>query len=96
LADGERLPLVVDTGDPVTILDKSVEQKLGRLLGTAYAQNFARGINCTLYAATALYLGDTPLAKSGRFGPYTLTMDFKSKFGSGRRHIDPAQRAIPT
>jgi hypothetical protein len=84
LADGERLPLVADTGDPVTILDKSVEQKLGRLFGTAYAQNFARGINCTLYAAIAPYLGDTPLAKSERFGPYTLTMNFKSKFGPDR------------
>jgi hypothetical protein len=29
LADGEKLPLVVDTGSPATVFDKSLESKLG-------------------------------------------------------------------
>jgi len=35
LENGEALPLVVDTGAPFTVLDRSLEPKLGKRLGTA-------------------------------------------------------------
>lgn len=34
LADGERLPFIIDTGTSCTLIDKSLEPKLGKCLGT--------------------------------------------------------------
>jgi hypothetical protein len=62
LADGEKLLFAVDTGVATTILDKSLEPKLGQrrrngLIWYGYFGPRSTGY----YAAPALYLGDTRL-----------------------------------
>ena len=65
LADGEKLPLVVDTGAPWTMLDKSLEPKLGQRLGTGTFGNFGVEQEVGAYAAPKLYLGKVPLRMTG-------------------------------
>ena len=62
LETGEMLTLYMDTGSPVTVLDKSLESKLGKRIGTkriryAWGGNARAGV----YAPPALYWGDTRL-----------------------------------
>jgi hypothetical protein len=40
LENGEKLPFMVDTGCPITGLDKSLEPKLGTCLGTTTVSSF--------------------------------------------------------
>ena len=40
LQSGEELPFLVDTGSPMTVLDKSLEPQLGKCLGTETLWNF--------------------------------------------------------
>jgi len=61
LADGEKLPLVVDTGSPVTAFDKSLEPRLGKRLDTGTLWNFGVEQNVGVYALPKLYLGNVPL-----------------------------------
>jgi len=61
LADGEKLPLVVDTGCPITSFDKSLEQKLGRRLDSGTLLNFGVEQDIGVYAAPKIYLGNVPL-----------------------------------
>jgi hypothetical protein len=61
LESGEELPCVVDTGSPMTILDKSLEPRLGPCLGTETLLNFGARYEASDYAAPRLYLGNTPL-----------------------------------
>ncbi|HTV40906.1 MAG TPA: hypothetical protein VMF08_10040 [Candidatus Sulfotelmatobacter sp.] len=86
LADGEKLPLVMDTGNPVTILDKSLEQKLGKPLGSTNTDNFGQRINVTLFSPPPLYLEETPLAKPA-CGHYIFTMDCKEISAEAGRPI---------
>lgn len=65
LADGEKLPLVVDTGSPLTVLDKSLEPKLGKRLDTTTLLNFGVTQDAGVYAAPKLYLGNVPLQMVG-------------------------------
>ena len=65
LADGEKLPLVVDTGAPITGFDKSLEPKLGRRLDTGTFWNFGVPQKVGVYAAPKLYLGKSPLRMTG-------------------------------
>ncbi len=65
LADGEKLPLVVDTGAPLTALDKSLEPKLGKRLDTVTLLNFGATQDAGVYAAPKLYLGNVPLQMAG-------------------------------
>jgi hypothetical protein len=72
--NGEELPFVVDTGAPATVLNKSLESKLGKSYGTmpislAGGEKQKSGI----FAAPKLYLGNTPLMT----GDYVYTYDFK-------------------
>ena len=65
LADGEKLPLVVDTGAPWTMLDKSLEPKLGRRFDTGTFWNFGAPQEVRAYAAPKLYLGKALLRTTG-------------------------------
>ncbi len=65
LASGEKLPLVLDTGSPLTVLDKSLEPKLGRRLHAGTLWNFGVEQGVGAYAAPKLYLGGVPLQMSG-------------------------------
>jgi hypothetical protein len=77
---GEELSFVVDTGAPQTILDRSLEPRLGKRLGTkklrySFYQNTSGGI----YAAPHLYLCNTPLLTDDRI----LTDDLHQKISTG-------------
>ena len=61
LEDGEELPCFVDTGLTRTLLDTSLEPKLGRRLGTATLRQFGLTPEVGVYAAPKLYLGRTLL-----------------------------------
>ena len=61
LANGEKLPLVLDTGFLLTGLDKSLEPKLGNRLATTTLLNFGVQQDAGVYAAPKLYLGRVPL-----------------------------------
>src|ERR1039457_5865749 len=58
---GEELPMIVDTGAPVTLLDKSLESKLGTCLGTKMVHSFVCKQEAGVYSAPRLYLGGVPL-----------------------------------
>src|SRR5580658_8439889 len=58
LADGQQLPVLVDTGANATVLDKSLEPKLGKRLGKGLASGWGAKGTADLYAAPKLYLGN--------------------------------------
>ena len=61
LESGEELLFFVDTGMSVTLLDKSLESKLGKRLGTGRVLHFDGTSEAGIYAAPKLYLGSTLL-----------------------------------
>ena len=61
LESGEALLFFVDTGMSVTLLDKSLEPKLGKRLGTGRVMHVDGTSEAGIYAAPRLYLGSTPL-----------------------------------
>lgn len=65
LAGGEPLAFLVDTGSPVTIFDQSLEPQLGSRLGTMDMWNFGAKSTMGIFAAPPLYLGGTPLVRTG-------------------------------
>jgi hypothetical protein len=64
LESGEELPLVVDTGAAGTIVDKSLEPKLGKRLETGTMWNFGVKHKSGVYATPKLYLGSRLLSTS--------------------------------
>ena len=74
LENGETLPFMMDTGCPITKLDKSLEPKLGKCLGTTTAWAFGVKNEVGIYAAPKLYLRNTPLMTYTNF---ILTEDCK-------------------
>jgi hypothetical protein len=64
LADGEKLPLAVDTGSPITAFDKALEPSLGKRLDTGTFWNFGVEQEGGVYALPKLYLGNVPLEKA--------------------------------
>ena len=58
---GEEAPFFVDSGAPITLLDKSLEPTLGKCLDTDTFWNFGDQYECRRYAAPKLYLGNTRL-----------------------------------
>lgn len=74
LADGEKLPLVVDTGSPITAFDKSLEPSLGKRLDTGTFSNFGVEQEVGVYTAPRLYLGNVPLEMA-----YTNVITFDRK-----------------
>jgi hypothetical protein len=75
LQDGEELPFVLDTGAFSSLLDKSLEPKLGPRLDTGTLRVFGAAHRMNQYEAPALYLGRTPLMMTG---PYIFTDNLKS------------------
>ena len=65
LANCKKLPLVLDTGSPITAFDKSLKLELGQQLGTATFSNFGVKQDVDVYAAPKLYLGNVPLQMVG-------------------------------
>ncbi|PWU15064.1 MAG: hypothetical protein C5B50_16085 [Verrucomicrobia bacterium] len=61
LESGEELPFMLDTGAPVTTIDKSLEPKLGKRFGTTNILSLSDKQSCGIYAAPKLYLNGTPL-----------------------------------
>jgi hypothetical protein len=74
LESGEPLPFIVDTGCPVTCLDKSLEPKLGKRLTDAIFLNLGVSHRGGAHPPPRLYLENTPLLKAGTF---VVTMDCK-------------------
>ena len=87
LEDGEELPVVMDTGDELTCLDKSLEGKLGKPRGTETAHHFGDKLRAHAYTAPRLYLGQTLLKKSGLHGSYVVTIDCTNVFSGESRPI---------
>ena len=79
LETGEKLLFGVDTGSPLTILDKSVEGKLGKRLGTTKSNFAFRDQEIVgIYTSPKLYWGNTQLLA----GPRILTADLRRQFGA--------------
>ena len=76
LRDGEKLPLVLDTGTSGTLLDESLAPKLGKPLGTVDIQHWGKHETENLYAMPKLYLGNTLLTGTN---DHIVTYDLKSK-----------------
>ncbi|MGH7952308.1 MAG: retropepsin-like aspartic protease [Limisphaerales bacterium] len=74
LENGEKLPMMVDTGCPFTTLDKSLEPKLGKCVSPYTIWMWGVKTESGLYGAPKLYLGNTLLKMTG---PYVAVYDFK-------------------
>ena len=63
LEDGQELAFMVDTGSPVTVLDKSLAPKLGERVGRgeAFFPLLEQRDPASVYRAPAIYLGNTRL-----------------------------------
>ena len=61
LASGDNVPVIVDTGTSGTVLDKSLEPKLGAPLGMAVSRSWGVKQTNNVYAPPKLYLGGVPL-----------------------------------
>jgi hypothetical protein len=66
LEGGEELPFVLDTGSSGTLLDESLEPKLGKRLGTTSMQSWGVTRERPVFAAPRLYLGGVPLITGDR------------------------------
>lgn len=65
LADGEKLPFIVDSGSPATLFYKPLEPKLGKRLDSGTFWNFGVNQDLGVYAAPKLYLGNVLLTMAG-------------------------------
>ena len=61
LEDGAELPFILDTGSSFTLLDTSLEPKLGKRTGTVSVQSWGVTSKLPVFAAPRLYLGGAPL-----------------------------------
>lgn len=61
LESGEQLPFIVDTGAGRSLIDRSLESKLGQPIGTALCQSWGRVYTNNVYQAPKLLLGGVPL-----------------------------------
>ena len=78
MEDGEEFPMMVDTGSTGTILDKSLEPKLGRRIGAGTSAGWEGSSKVDAYAAPKLYLGNARLFTGGKVwvgGSRILGMD---------------------
>lgn len=84
LESGEDLPFVVDTGAPITLLDESLEPKLGKRLETMTFSSPAGGKQESgVYSSPKLYLG-TALLTTDR---YIATYPCKRLSARSHQHI---------
>jgi hypothetical protein len=102
LEDGEELPFMMDTGASGTTVDKSLEPKLGKRIGTETIIGWSggKGGKVNLYAAPKLYLGNTRLITGSKVstGSAILGMDclkhycIQLDFEAGKMHfLNPDQ-----
>ncbi len=77
LGTGEEIPFVVDTGSPITILDKSFEPRLKNRHGTAVIARPGDTEKANIYAAPGLYFGGARLMT----GSNVFTYPFKEPRG---------------
>jgi len=73
LGSGEELPFYLDTGAPISAIDKSLEPQLGKCLGQSSINWWNGKEQSRIYAAPKLYLGNKPLATASKI----FTSDFK-------------------
>jgi hypothetical protein len=66
LKGGKDMPFLVDTGATGTVLDKSLEPKLGKRLGTGPITGWEAKRTANIFAAPRLYMGNTPLMTGGK------------------------------
>ena len=78
LGSGQKLPVVVDTGAGATVLNKSLEPKLGKRLGTVPNNHWGKVITNDVYVAPKLHLGGTQLRMTG---DYIVCADIKELSG---------------
>src|SRR6185436_15304939 len=69
---GEELPFLVDTGSPITILDKSLEPRLGKRLSAITVRSSFGAQESGIYPAPKLYLGGILLMTD----TFITTLDF--------------------
>lgn len=105
LENGIEFPCIVDTGSPGSLLPKSVEQELGRRLGTRTFRTLGGPKETAhIYATPKLYLGPTPLATAATIGTWNdpsgvLGMDclchycMQLDFQTGKIHFLDPERA---
>ena len=65
LDDGQKLPMIVDTGAGSTLLDESLKRKLGKPLGAVPMHSFLGLSTNNYYTAPKLYLGGACLRMTG-------------------------------
>lgn len=83
LEGGEELLFILDTGSSFTLLDKSLEPKLGKRTSTASVQSWGTTRELPVFAAPRLYLGGAPLIT----GDYVATDDCKEMDSDSGRPI---------
>src|SRR5690242_9330399 len=66
LESGEELNCMLDTGSPFTLLEKRMEPKLGKRLGTKWMSVLQGQSADGVYQAPKLYLGNVPLVTGTR------------------------------
>jgi hypothetical protein len=85
LESGEELLFNVDTGVPVTVLDKSFEPRLGKRFWERQVHYFRRDGTAGVYRAPKLYLGNTQL----RTGEQVWTDDLSQNHYPTNTHSRP-------
>lgn len=83
LENGQKLPMILDTGAGSTTFDKSFEPKLGKPLGAAPMNSFLGISTNNLYTAPKLYLGGAQLLMTGTA---IVTWDVRKRLSSLARH----------
>jgi hypothetical protein len=83
LESGEELPFMVDTGSPITLLDKSLEPKLGKCLETMTFSTPGAEEESGFYPAPKLYLGNARLATDA----YVASYPFKRLSARSHQHV---------
>ena len=68
LEDGAELPFILDTGSSFTLLDTSLEPKLGKRTGTISVQSWGVTSKLPVFAAPRLYLGGAPMVTGDNVG----------------------------
>ncbi|MGO8678666.1 MAG: retropepsin-like aspartic protease [Limisphaerales bacterium] len=84
LEDGEELPFLLDTGASGTCLDKSLEPRLGKRLGTDTWWHFGDNGEAGSYAAPRFYLGNSLLRMTGT---NIVTLDLGKVLAGIRRPV---------
>ena len=75
MGNGEEYPFMLDTGMPATVLDKSLESKLGKCLGTnQFGYRWFGKESMSVYKAPKFYLASTKLVTGDKVMTSDLTL----------------------